>query len=143
MTFQERLLRVRGWSLVTKGVLLALVVAGLYTVVAPAAWRMAASRGMVAAGLAAAACLGGALIALVAGHVFRSPPYALAGVLLGMAARMGVPLMLVLVCWRRDALLVQAGLLYYLLIFYMVTLGVETLLSLPVSNPQPAQGMDA
>jgi len=63
-----------------------------------------------------------------------------------MAARMGIPLAFALACHLRGGLLADAGLLYYLLLFYPVTLGVETAWLLPgrsaaAAAPGPQEGV--
>jgi hypothetical protein len=72
----------------------------------------------------------------------------MAGLLVGMALRMGIPLALVVVFHLVGGVLVQAGLLYYFLLFYPLTLTVETALSLPpttlLSRPRErGQGVSA
>ena len=47
------------------------------------------------------------------------------------AARMGIPLLPVLLIHLQGGRLAEGGLLYYLLIFYPITLAVEIAISLP------------
>ena len=121
----------RSRSLAARGAILGVVVIGLAAAVAPVAGLWHGPAGLGAVAVAAGVCLLGALTALAIAHVLRAPRHALWGVLLGMAVRMGVPLACGLVFHLRGGALVDAGLLYYLLMFYPVTLGVETVLSLP------------
>ena len=127
----------RNRSLPARGTFLGLVVLGLYAMVAPVAGFCSGSAGLWAAAAAAVLCLAGAGLALVLSHALREPKRALYGMLLSMAARMGVPLAVGLPCHLHGGVLAQGGLLYYLLVFYLVTLGVETLLSLP--RPEQAR----
>ena len=115
--------------------MLGAVVIGLSAVVGPVAGLWHGRTGLRAVAVAAGVCLLGALVALVIAHGLRAPRYALYGLLLGMAARMGIPLGCGLAFHLRGGALVDAGLLYYLLVFYPVTLGVETALSLPGDGP--------
>ena len=55
----------------------------------------------------------------------------LALVLVGMMIRMGIPLAAALTVYFRGGPLADAGFLYYLVVFYPVTLTAETLLFLP------------
>jgi hypothetical protein len=126
--------KLRGRSLAARAAFLGLVVVGLYGVVSPAAGLWGGWAGLWAAAAAAGVCLAGALSALVASHVLSGPKYALAAMLAGTAARMGIPLAFALACQLHGGALAEAGLLYYLLIFYPVTLGIETVLSLPVAE---------
>ena len=87
--------------------------------------------GAAAALGAAGVCLAGSTTALVSTHVLREAGLPLEAVLLGMGIRMGVPLAVALVCCFRAGPLANAGFLYYLLIFYPLTLLIETALSLP------------
>jgi hypothetical protein len=121
----------RSRSLAARSILLGSVVAVLYGLVAPIAFSLGGTTALVAAGAAAGLCLLGAGLALVISHSLRKPKYALYGVLLGTAVRTGIPLGLGLTLFTLGGTLVQAGLMYYLLVFYLVTLGVETFLSLP------------
>ena len=125
----------RDRSIAARGAFLGLVVLGLYGLVAPVACCCGGRAGMLAAAAAAFLCLAGATLALVVSHALREPNRALYGMLFGMAARMGIPLGSGLLCHVQGGALAEAGLLYYLLVFYPVTLGVETALSLPRSQP--------
>jgi len=128
-------------SLPTRGMILGLVVLGAYGLVAPVAGLLSGSAGLWTAAAAAVFCLAGAEVALLVNPLSHRPKRALLGMLLGMAARMGIPLGLGLGCHVQGGVLAQTGLLYYLLVFYPVTLGVETALSLP-HGPQPTSGRD-
>ncbi len=110
----------------------------LYGVIAPIAYLCAGRGGLWASALAGLACLAGAEIALVISHLLRAPGRVLWGLLFGMAARMGIPLTFGLVASLIDGPLARAGLLFYLLVFFPVTLAVETVLSLP--QPEPDGG---
>ena len=58
-----------------------------------------------------------------------------------MVLRMGIPLAIVVILHLVGGPLVQAGLLYYFLLFYPLTLAVETTLSLPSArSPRPSAG---
>lgn len=142
MTLQNRITQLRGCGLPVKAIVLVLAVLTVYGAVGPVAWFLSGSVGLAAAGLAAGVCLGGAAAALATSHVFRAPQHVLYGVLFGMAARMGLPLAAGLICWRQGGPLAEVGVLYYLLIFYPITLGVETVLSLPVTTHGASQAMD-
>jgi hypothetical protein len=115
----------------TRGMVLGLVVLGTYGLVAPVAGLLSGLAGLWTAAAAAAFCLAGAEVALLVSPLSRRPKRALFGMLLGMAARMGIPLGFGLGCHVQGGVLAQTGLLYYLLVFYPVTLGVETALWLP------------
>jgi hypothetical protein len=86
---------------------------------------------MVAAGVAATFCLLGGALALVAGDIVRGADRALHQMLIGTALRMAVPLGLCVSVYWRGGPLVDAGLAYYLIGFYLVMLTLETVLMLP------------
>jgi hypothetical protein len=104
------------------GVLLALAVSS------PVAVFLGGSDGFLAAATAAAVCLAGAELALLATLPFRDPKAVWMGALLAMLPRMGIPLLAaILFSWHGGAL-ADAGVLYYLVVFYPVTLTLETIL---------------
>jgi hypothetical protein len=117
-------------SLGSQCVLLVALVLTVYVFAGPIAGLRSGPAGLAACALAGGLCLAGALIALVAGHRLggRLP---LPGLLAGMAARMGIPLLGGLTIFFCGGPLAEAGILYYLLVFYPVTLVAEIGLSLP------------
>jgi hypothetical protein len=90
--------------------------------------------------LAAILCWAGAAAALLINHLMPEPHQAMAGLLMGTAVRMGTPLLPAVLIHLQGSPLAEGGLLYYLLVFYPITLAVETALSLPYQRRQmPAQ----
>jgi hypothetical protein len=110
-------------------VLLVMVVA--YGAVGPLAWYCSGSAGAVAAAVALLFCLLGGLVALVLSDVFRGPQMVLQRVLLGTLLRMGIPLGMTLMVYVRGGPLVEAGFAYYVVVFYLVMLAVETVMLVP------------
>jgi hypothetical protein len=125
-----------GRRLAFRGGVLGLAVAALAAVLLPVAGLMDGRAGVGAAAAAAAVCVAGAASALGISHLLRGPELALPSLLLGMAARTGLPLLLAMVIQFRGGPLADAGFLYYLLVFYPVTLSLETILSLPPNRGQ-------
>ena len=82
--------------------------------------------GLAAAALASGCCCVGALGAIGVAFWLRGPRHLLALVLVGMGVRMGVALAAALIVQLGGGPLVDAGFVYYLLMFYLVTLAVET-----------------
>ncbi|MBN1589970.1 MAG: hypothetical protein JW888_10680 [Pirellulales bacterium] len=121
----------RSRGLVTRATVLVLAVAVVYLLVAPGAWCFGGPVGPVSAAVAGLCCLAGAMLALISGEPFRTTERALHGMLLGMAFRMGIPLGVGLAVYLHGGALVQAGFIYYLLVFFEITLLVEVYLSLP------------
>ena len=104
------------------------VVLCVFGVVGPIAGWLDGGLGVAAAAIAAGLCLAGAGIALAAASALRSPDRVLVGALIGMIARMIIPLGFGMGLHFYNTPLAEAGLLVYLLVFYPVTLGVETAL---------------
>jgi len=121
----------RSRSIIVRGGFLGAIVLVMSLVVGPIVGQRYGPAGVEAMGAAAAVCLLGAWVALAVAHWLRAPAHVLVGMLLGMAARMGIPLGFGVGCHLYGGALAEAGVLYYLLLFYPVTLGVETALSLP------------
>jgi hypothetical protein len=121
----------RGRGLAARAAMLALAVLVVFVPVGPVAVCIGGCTALAAAAVAAVFCLAGATIALMASHLLRGPKHALAALLAGMTARMGIPLAFGLAIHLQGGPLAEAGLLYYLLVFYPVALAAETALSLP------------
>jgi len=116
--------------------MLVLAVVALYLLVVPVAWYYCGPIAAVSAAVAGVCCLVSAILALVSGEPFRAKQQLLHAMLVGMAFRMGLPLGIGLAIYAYAAPLVEAGFVYYLLIFFELTLLVEVFLSLP-----PAQAL--
>jgi hypothetical protein len=121
----------QGRGLAAQEAVLAAAVLAVYAAVAPVAAAVSGVMGLASAAVAAGLCLAGAGLALAACHRFRDPKNSLQGVLIGMLLRMGVPLFSALVIQVQGGGLAKAGVLIYLVVFYPVTLFVETALWLP------------
>ncbi len=89
------------------------------------------NAGLAAMTLAAVLCLAGASAAMAVCHLLRKPRQALASLFFGTILRLGIPLAPGLIFHLHGGLLAEAGLLYYLLLFYPLTLAAGTILSLP------------
>ena len=121
----------RGRGSPTCHLVLAVVVLAGYAVAGVVAWLLSGPWGPAAAGVAAAVCWLGAAAALEATIRVTRRQHVLAGMMVGMALRMGIPLASVIAVYLGGGPLMQAGVLYYFLFFYPLTLAVETALSLP------------
>ncbi len=105
-------------------------------VVVPCGYAAQARWGAISASLAWATCLLGGLLALWLVHLFRGPQNVVPQVLLGMFARMGIPLLICMAVYVQGGPMAQAGFVYYLLAFYFVTLISETILLARAEQPQ-------
>jgi hypothetical protein len=138
--------RLQNQGLAIRATVLGVVVLAEYALVVPVAVHIGGMMSLVAAAVSGALCLTGATLALIASHMLRGPQLAIHALLVSMALRLGVPLGAAVALHFRGGPLAEAGILYYLLVFYPVTLSVETAISLPLvreatgSGPRPSKG---
>jgi hypothetical protein len=125
-----RFFHLRNRGLATRILILTAVVAAALLIVGVISAYMWGIIYLASAVLAAASCLLGGILALVAADAFRTPRGALMALWLGMAARTLIPLG-VWFTLHLLGLLANAGLLCYVLVFYAIVLGVGTALALP------------
>lgn len=104
-------------------------------VVGPLAWSYAGSVGLAGAISACAVCTLGAALALSLGWLISAEQAPLLHLGAGLFLRMVFPLGYALFVMKTNPALVSAGALYSLVVFYMVTLAVETALTLPDAAP--------
>ncbi len=136
------MVKLRGAGLAARIGLLTGVVLAALGVVASIAGPIGGGKAVVAAAVPAAVCLVGAVLALIAASICQRREKPLHGMLIGMAPRMGIPLAFAVMAKFLFGGLVRSGALYYLVGFYLVTLGIETVLSLP-SAATPGRLPDA
>jgi hypothetical protein len=117
-----------------RAMILGLVVLVAAAATGPIAFHLGGLAALMAASVAAVLCLAGAGAALVVSHRLQGPHQALVALSVATTLRMGVPLACGLVIHLLGGPLAEAGLLYYLLVFYPITLAVGTALSLPTSR---------
>ena len=127
----QRIQHLRRLRLSSSVAVLFAIVTAAATAAAPVAAAVNGVAGMAADALAALGCVAGASIALAVSRTLRGTTWALPALLLGMMARMAIPLALALGCLVLAPRLANAGLLCYLLIFYPLTLAVETAMAVP------------
>ena len=126
----SRLANLRNLGLSGRVTVITAVMLLLYVASAPLAWWHSGGIGLLAAGTSATVCLIGRVGGLVASDHCRGPSRALHGLACSMAARTGLPLLLAIAMRFQDGALFKAGGVYYLLVFYLAALAVETPLSL-------------
>ena len=86
--------------------------------------------GVTAAGVAGGVCWLSGLTPLLLIGMFRGPQAALNAALIGILFRMGLPLCVAVAFAQQGGELAQAGILGMILGYYLVTLVVDTLLSI-------------
>jgi hypothetical protein len=85
--------------------------------------------GVAAAMVAALVCWLAATIALAIVVLFRGPKHGVSGILGSMLIRMALPLVAGTVLSRQGGPLAEAGVFGMIVVFYLFTLAIETLLS--------------
>ena len=112
-----------------------------FAIVAPLSYRAHETMGLWAAAIAATVCLLAPLGASFATWAFATRDRALAGLLVSMFLRMGIPLVFCLVMQIQKGPLEEAGIVYCVLVFYLVVLVVETWFAMrDVEHRQTASG---
>ncbi len=110
----------------------------LLAVITPFLWMMGSKWSLVAAGIAVGLCTAGAVLGLWIHHVFCDQKYALTALVLGMSVNMGIPMAFGVAIHLHGGPLSESGFLYYLLFFYLFTLAMKTVLTLPL--PRQSDG---
>jgi len=132
----------RNQTVAVKALILTLAVSVVLAVAGPLVGLFCGTMAVWAAVLAALLCYLGAILALGASAILRQPEQALVALSLGMLARMGIPFGLGLAVHLQGGPLAKAGLVYYLLLFYPITLTTETILSLPPAKRSQRDATD-
>jgi hypothetical protein len=102
-----------------------------YLIATPVAIHLGGFDAFLAATLAAGLCLAGAAAALIIGDQLRGPGGVLAALWLGLFLRLGVPFAAGVTIHLHGGPLADAGFLWYIVVFYPITLVIGTILSLP------------
>lgn len=110
----------------------------LLAAITPFLWVFGSAWSLIAAGVAAGLCTAGAVLGLWIHHVFSDPKQALTALLLSMSVNMGIPMACGLAIHLHGGPLSETGFLYYLLFFYLLTLAMKTVLTLPL--PRQSDG---
>jgi hypothetical protein len=95
-----------------------------------AGWLHSGGMGVWAAAVALLVCSASALLALILAGILQGSQHAVNAMLMGMALRMGVPLAAGLLLHSQGGPLAKAGVFGMILAYYLLTLVVETVLSL-------------
>jgi hypothetical protein len=101
-----------------------------WLLLAPLAYSVSGMSGLQVSLLAGAICWLGAQFSLLISQLVRGEEVIFPRLVLGMTARAMVPLVLGTGLQLKNAQLASAGLIFYVLVFYMVTLAADTALLL-------------
>jgi hypothetical protein len=135
-----RLANLRSRGVAARLIVLGSVVLAACALAAPVALRLGGSLGLAAAAIAAGLCLLGAAAALAVTDRLRASGKILATLWLSAALRIGVPFGVGMAIHLHGGPLAQAGLLWYLVGFYLIVLATGTILSLPPTSRQCHSG---
>ena len=100
----------------------------LFVLVASVGFALSGSSGVLAAMFAALVCLVSGLLAMVAAEIARQFHQRLASVLLAMGIRTSLPMAVLVAVYLRGGAIVDTGMAFYLLVFYLAVLAIETYL---------------
>ncbi len=130
-------------SLLFRIVFLGVVVCMATVIILPLGWAISGNRaGLIAGATAGGVCLLAGSMALILSEPLRRPQFVLTLIHVGMMIRLGIPLAAALTVYFLGGPLADAGFLYYLVVFYPLTLTMETFLSWPETtkkNVSPAE----
>lgn len=138
---RDWLANLRNRGFLAQSAVLVLSVLLAYGLVGPVAALSGGAQGMAAAAAAAGLSLFGAVPALMVCRLLRGPDYALHGVWAGLLLRTSIPLLAGIVVCVQGGPLAEAGIVVYLVVFYQVTLFVETALLSPCDG-HPSGGKE-
>ncbi len=130
MTERNVISRLGSLGLAAQAVLVSVALGATWLIVAPIGSSIFGTPALVAAAVAAGICWVGALLALLVAAVLQGPSAAMHRLVVGMLARAMMPLVVGALLQTRVAALADAGFIYYLLVSYLVSLVVETMLLL-------------
>jgi hypothetical protein len=127
--------QIRAMSITARALVLFAVVA---LAAAGAAWAVYDSNDLsrvYAVGISAALTAASSLVALVLSLIWHGTPNGVVGALGGMMVGLGIPLAAAIVVQRRDGDLAHAGFYGWIVVFYLISLTVKTLLVAPGYAP--------
>ena len=127
-------------KLPTACVLLSLSVAGLLPLAGFIAQRRSGPDGLRAVLLAAGICWFAASAALMVTGCLRNSPYATAGILVATGLRLGLPLASGLALQHHGGELAEAGVFGWIVVFYLLTLAIETTLCVMLDRSESMDG---
>lgn len=90
------------------------------------AWNPTVGPGLQAAAVAAGICWAASMLALICGALLQNTPQAVLGILSGTLLRTGLPLLAAATFQSQKGPLAEAGVFGYIVIFFLITLVVET-----------------
>lgn len=108
---------------------LTLAMAAAMVILGYAGYQSNGEQGLQFSLTAGSVCWLGALLALVTTALTRTPERATAGVLAAMIFRLGFPLLALFILRESTPNLRESGLLFHLLVYYLVGLALETVLA--------------
>ena len=96
--------------------------------VASVGFALSGPSGVMVASFSMLICLASGLLAMVAAEIARQFNQQLASLLLAMGIRTSLPMAVLIAVYIRGGAIVDAGMAFYLLVFYLAVLAIETYL---------------
>ncbi len=118
---------------------LTVAMGGVLPLAAGGAYALYGRNGLAAAGVAFAVCWVAGVLALAITRFSRDPQRAMAGLVLAMLVRMGLPLAAGLTLGRGGGPLAEGGVFGLIVLFFLVMLTVETFLSVRLVNSKTSK----
>jgi hypothetical protein len=122
-------MKFRQLGLLSACVILSLLVVIAFPVVGYFAYVKFSVAGVKSAGIASGVCWLAATAALLVTGFVKQSPSGVAGILVACALRFGLPLTAGIVLQSAGGALAESGFLSWIVVFYLITLAVETTLS--------------
>jgi len=117
------------WSLFARSLLLIATACLISALLVPVAYSQHGVDGVKACVIAGSICLFGGLSAMTVSDTLPGPDLAIANLLFTIFLRLGIPIGICVFVFAMGDRLVDAGLVYYLIVFYPVLLLLETAFS--------------
>lgn len=113
---------------------LTLLVVFALAVAAPVGYQAYGRAGLFASSTAAVVCWAASAAALFVTHLFAGTPAALSGLFMSIGLRTGLPLAAAAVLSTQSAMLADGGVFGFFVVFYLLSLAAETVLSVGLMN---------
>jgi hypothetical protein len=131
--------RLGSMCLAAQMALLAALVVAVSLLLAPCGYALRGEAGLISVGVAAGIALVAAELALIGGWMCTGPAAVMYGMLVGMSARMIVALLVGVPLQLGVRPLAEGAMILFLVVFYLLTLAVETVLLVARIRPATVQ----
>jgi len=127
--------QIREMSIATRVLVLLAITTVAALIAASIAYDSENTTRLMVVGVAWLVCAVSAIIALVLSLVWHGTPSGVSGTLGGTLVGLGIPLIVAILVQRRDGSFAKAGFYGWIVVFYLISLTVKTLLISPGYSP--------